>query len=604
MPVSTGGCASTRGPASTGGAPDRGSRPSEELQGRAPVLPLREVFARFWPYTKPFRTRLFLGLALGLALPVVEAVTIWMFKVLTDEVLVPKDLDAFWPIACVYVVITAVAGTLGFASSYLSSWLGQHFVLSLRTDLFGHLHSLSLDVLESRRIGDMLARLTGDVDAVEQLVVSGVTRSLGNILRVVLFTGALFWLRWELAVAALAVTPLFWVAARSFSRRIKTASREARHRSGLMSTVAEESLGNAPLVQAYQRQQTEVARYHRQGQHRLDAKLTGARLSAGFGPLVDALELAGVLLVVGIGTWQMSQGRLSLGGLLAFVAYLSQVYGPVRSLSRLTNTIYSASAGAERISELLTSTSSVPERPAAVELGRARGVVELDRVTFSYPGAPCPSLRDVSMTVHPGQVVALVGPSGAGKSTVAKLILRLYDTDAGAVRLDGHDVRELSVESLRGNIALLLQETLVFHGTIAENIGYGRQGASPQEVRRAARLADVDEFVQKLPHGYDTLIGERGRWLSGGQRQRVAIARALVRDASVLILDEPATGLDEETRARVAEPLGRLMAGRTTILIAHDPRTIAMADHVLTLDDGRCTVTAGESGVNEVAPAR
>ena len=602
--MSTDGCASTRGPASTSGAPDRGPRPSEELQSRAPVLPLCEVFARFWPYTKPFRTRLFLGLALGLALPVVEAVTIWMFKVLTDEVLVPKDLGAFWPIAGVYVVITAVAGTLGFASSYLSSWLGQHFVLSLRTDLFGHLHSLSLDVLERRRTGDMLARLTGDVDAVEQLVVSGVTRSLGNILRVVLFTGALFWLRWELALAALAVTPLFWVAARSFSRRIKTASREARHRSGLMSTVAEESLGNAPLVQAYQRQQTEVARYHRQSQHRLAAKLTGARLSAGFGPLVDALELAGVLLVVGIGTWQMSQGRLSLGGLLAFVAYLSQVYGPVRSLSRLTNTIYSASAGAERISELLTNTSSVPERRAAVELGRARGIVELDRVTFSYPGASHPSLRGMSMTAHPGEVVALVGPSGAGKSTVAKLILRLYDTAAGAVRLDGHDVRDLSVKSLRANIALLLQETLVFHGTIAENIGYGRQDASVQEVRRAARLADVDEFVQKLPAGYDTVIGERGRWLSGGQRQRVAIARALVRDAPVLILDEPATGLDEETHARVAEPLGRLMAGRTTILIAHDPHTIAMADRVLTLDGGLCTMAAGQFEADEVALTR
>lgn len=602
--MSTGGHASTRGPARTGGTPDRGSHPSEDLQERAPVLPLREVFTRFWPYTKPFRARLFLGLTIGLTLPMVEAVTIWMFKILTDEVLVPKDLSAFWPIAGVYIVITAVAGALGFANSYLSRWLGQHFVLSLRTDLFSHLHSLSLDVLERRRTGDMMARLTGDVDAVEQLVVSGVTRSLGNVLRVILFTAALFWLRWELAVAALAVTPLFWVAARSFSRRIKTASREARHRSGLMSTVAEESLGNAPLVQAYQRQQTEVARYHRQGQHRLSAKLTGARLSAGFGPLVDALELVGVLLVVGIGTWQMSQGRMSLGGLLAFVAYLSQVYGPVRSLSRLTNTVYSASAGAERISELLTSTSSVPERPAPLELGRACGVVEFDRVTFSYPGASCPSLRDVSMVVNPGEVVALVGPSGAGKTTVAKLILRLYDADVGAVRLDGHDVRDVSLESLRSNIALLLQETLVFHGTIAENIGYGRQGASRQEIRHAARLADVDEFVQKLSGGYDTMIGERGRWLSGGQRQRIAIARALVRDAPVLVLDEPATGLDEQTRARIAAPLNTLMAGRTIILIAHDPRTIAMADRVLTLDGGRSTVACTEAGTDETVLAR
>lgn len=572
-----------------GGAPDQGSRLSEEQEVKAPILPLREVFGRFWPYTAPFRGRLVLGLALGLALPVVEAVTIWMFKILTDQVLVPKDLDAFWPIAGAYVAITAAAGSLGFANSYLSSWLAQHFVLSLRTDLFAHLHHLSLDVLERRRTGDLLSRLTGDVDAVEQLVVSGVTRSLGNVLRVVLFTGALFWLRWELALVALSVTPLFWIAARSFSRRIKAASREARHRSGLMSTVAEESLGNAPLVQAYQRQQSEISRFQRHGEHRMAAKLAGARLNAAFGPLVDALELIGVLVVVGLGTWQMAQGRLTLGGLLAFVAYLSLVYGPVRSLSRLTNTIYSASAGAERISELLTSTTSVPERAGATDLGRAHGVVQLDHVSFTYPHAGHPALHDVCVTARPGDVVALVGPSGAGKSTVAKLILRMYDADSGAVRLDGHDVRGLTLGSLRGNIALLLQETLVFHGTISENIAYGRDGCSREEVRRAARLADVDAFAQHLPDGYDTVIGERGRWLSGGQRQRIAIARALVRDASVLILDEPATGLDEETRARVAEPLRRLMAGRTTIVIAHDPRTIAMADHVLTLDGGRLT---------------
>ncbi|WP_114905791.1 ABC transporter ATP-binding protein [Ornithinimicrobium murale] len=241
------------------------------------------------------------------------------------------------------------------------------------------------------------------------------------------------------------------------------------------------------------------------------AKLTGARLNAAFGPLVDAVELVGVLVVVGLGTWQMAQGRLTLGGLLAFVAYLSQVYGPVRSLSRLTNTIYSASAGAERISELLTSTTSVPEHADATDLGRAHGVVQLDHVSFTYPDATGPTLHDVCLTASPGEVLALVGPSGAGKSTVARLILRMYDPDAGAVRLDGHDVRALRLGALRGNIALLLQETLIFHGTVGENIAYGRNGASPEELRRATRLADVDGFAQRLADGYDTVIGERGR---------------------------------------------------------------------------------------------
>lgn len=579
-----------------GGAPTSAPRPSNASTPHsrhpgetalAPTLALREVFARFWPYTKPFRGRLLLGLGLGLLLPLIQAVTIWMFKVLVDRVLVPNDLGAFWWIAGIYLAITAVAGAASFVNSYLSRWLAQHFVLGLRTDVFAHLHSLSLDVLERRRLGDVLSRLTSDVNAVEQLVVSGVTRSLGNMLRIFLFTGLLFWLSWQLALVALAITPLFALIARSFSARIKTASRAARHHSGAMTAVAEESLSNAPLVHAYQRQDFEVAHFESEGRKRMDAKLAAARLGASFGPLVDALELVGVLSVIGLGTWQMASGDLTLGALFAFLAYLSQLLSPVRSMARMTNTIYSASAGAERISELLTSRTSVPENPDARNIGRARGVVELDHVGFGYPGAARPALHDISARVGPGEVLALAGPSGAGKTTITKLILRMYDATSGTVRIDGHDIRDLTVDSLRANIAVVLQETLIFHGTIADNIAYGRRDATTAQVLEAARAADVDEFVHRLPDGYDTVVGERGRWLSGGQRQRIAIARALIRDAPILILDEPATGLDEATGERVFAPLRRLMAGRTTIVIAHDPQTIKDADMVLALSQGR-----------------
>ncbi len=580
-----------------GGAPTSAARPSSDQPtadqtsrdqaSYAPTLALREVFARFWPYTKPFRGRLLLGLSLGLLLPLIQAATIWMFKILVDRVLVPKDLGAFWWIAGIYLGITAIAGAASFANSYLSRWLAQHFVLGLRTDVFAHLHSLSLDVLERRRLGDVLSRLTSDVNAVEQLVVSGVTRSLGNIVRIFLFTGLLFWLSWQLALVALAITPLFALIARSFSARIKTASRAARHHSGAMTAVAEESLSNAPLVHAYQRQDFEVARFESEGRKRMDAKLAAARLGAGFGPLVDALELVGVLSVIGLGTWQMASGELTLGALFAFIAYLAQLLSPVRSIARLTNTIYSASAGAERISELLTSRTSVPENLNARAIGRARGVVEFDQVGFSYPGAARPALRDISARVGPGEVLALAGPSGAGKTTITKLILRAYDATSGTVRIDGHDIRDLTVDSLRANIAVVLQETLIFHGTIGDNIAYGRRDATTAQVVEAARAADVDEFVHRLPDGYDTVVGERGRWLSGGQRQRIAIARALIRDAPILILDEPATGLDEATGERVFAPLRRLMAGRTTIVIAHDPHTIQNADMVLALSQGR-----------------
>ena len=554
-------------------------------------MSLRTVFSRFWPYTRPFRGRLLLGLALGLGIPLVQAMAIWMFKLLVDRVLVPHDLSAFWPIAGAYLAITVAAGALGFASSYLSRWLAQYFVLGLRTDLYRHLHSLSLDVLERSRLGDVLSRLTSDVTAVERLVVSGVTRTLGNVLRVLLFTGLLCWLQWQLALVALAVLPAFAWIARVFSRRIKEASRQATFRSGAMAAAAEEGLAHAPLVQAYQQQQLEVSHFHAEALQRLAARLRAARLSAGFGPLVEAMELVGVLMVVGLGTWQMSQDTITLGGLLAFLGFLSQLYSPVRSLSRLANTVYSASAGAERIVEIFDSRSTVPQKRAAVSLGRARGVVEFDDVSFRYPGSTQDALTQISLLVHPGEVVALAGHSGAGKSTMAKLVSRLYDPTEGAVRLDGHDLRDLTVDSVRSNVSLLLQETMLFHGTIFDNIAYGRPGAAADEVLRAAELADVSEFADQLPEGYGTVIGEQGRRLSGGQRQRIAIARALVRDTPVLILDEPSTGLDTGSQDRLAAPLRRVMAGRSTILIAHDQATLDSADRVIFLDHGSVIAT-------------
>lgn len=575
-----------------GGQPHRRLRLSRLLDvntdtSRTPRLGVREVFWRFWPYTRGFRGWLASGIALGLVLPAIQAASIWMFKVLVDQVLVPRDLGAFWWVGGIYLAITVAAGVGRFANSYLSRWLAQHFALNLRVDLFSHLHALSLDVLDRHRVGDLLYRLTSDVAAVRRLVVSAVTRTLGNGVRVVLFAGLLFWLSWPLALVALAVTPMFALAARSFATRLKTAARTARFHSGAMSAVAEESLGNAPLVHAYQRQDSEVDRFDAEAQQRMHAKLRAARLSAAFGPLVSSVEVIGVLAVFGIGTMQMASGRLSLGGLLAFVGYLSQLLGPVRSLARLTNTVYSASAGAERISEVLTATSSVPEPPDAAALPPVSGGVEFDQVGFTYPGAGAPALQEVTLSVQPGDVLALTGPSGSGKTTIARLLLRMYDPTTGVVRVDGHDIVGVSLDSLRANIAVVLQQTHLFHGTVGDNIAFGRPGASVEEVRRAAQAAHAESFIKDLSDGYDTALGERGRSLSGGQRQRIAIARAVVRDAPVLVLDEPTSGLDDVTRDRVLVSLRRLMAGRTTILITHDPHVAALADTEVRIEHGR-----------------
>jgi ATP-binding cassette subfamily B protein len=351
--------------------------------------------------------------------------------------------------------------------------------------------------------------------------------------------------------------------------------------------VAEESLSNAALVQAYGQKDKEVARFHRENEGAYHAEMASTRLKALYSPLIDMIELSGGLLVIGLGTWELSQGHLTLGGLLVFMTFLTQLYSPVRGLSRLVNRVYAASAAAERIIEMLDHKPSVVESPAAVELGRARGGLELDHVTFRYPDAERNAVSGVSLAIEPGEVLALVGPSGAGKSTLAKLLLRFYDPHFGRILLDSRDLRGLTLNSVRDNIALLLQETLVFDGTIYENIAYGRRDATREQVASAARAADAHDFIAALPDGYETQIGQKGRRLSGGQRQRIAIARAMIRDAPVLILDEPTSGVDAESGTRIMGPLRRLMGGRTTIVISHNLVTVRDADRIAVLEGGR-----------------
>jgi ATP-binding cassette subfamily B protein len=559
----------------------------EGLVAAAPPVAVREIFRRFWPYARRYRKWLAFSLIFIVIGPAIDTAMIWMFKVVVDEVLVPRNFDPFWWIALAYVGLTVLAGVVGFIDEYVSTWVGQRFLLDLRTRLFAHLQSLPLGFFERRRQGDLLARLTGDIGAIESLVLSGVADFLSYVFNVLFFTAALFYLQWDLALISLIVAPMFWITAKRFSQLIRRASRERRRRSGSLTAVAEESLGNVQVVQAYNRQDYEVRRYEREAVGSFRATMASMRLRALFTPIVSLIELGGALLVIGLGTYKLSKGELSLGGLLAFMTYLTRLYDPIRSLTKLTTTIYSASAGAERVIELLDEQPAVTDRADARDLGRARGVVTVDGVSYRYPDTDRDAVGDVSFTVAPGETLALVGGSGAGKSTLAKLLLRFHEPDAGEIAIDGRDVRGLTLHSLRENIAVLLQETLVFEGTVRENIAYGRPGASDEEIERAARAADAHEFIAALPGGYDTPIGERGRRLSGGQRQRIAIARAMVRDAPILILDEPTTGLDNESTQRVMAPMRRLMEGRTTIVISHNLMTVRGATEIVVLEQGR-----------------
>ncbi len=558
------------------------------LVEQAPAVAAAEVVRRFWPFARPYRRAIALGLLLLLVVPAIDAVEIYLFKLVVDDVLVPQDLAALLPLAAAYLGLALLGALASFGDDYVATWVGERFLLDLRARLYAHVQTLSPDQLGHRRVGDLIARLTGDVGAIERLLLSAIATGVSSIARILIFTTALFLLSWQLALAALVVAPLFYVISRRFARLVRHAAREKRRRSGSLSAVAEESLNAAPLTQSLNRQGAEVARLQHENRAIMDAELASARISGLFGPLVGLVELVGAMLVIAGGVLALSAGALTLGGLLVFVTYLAQLYAPLRALGALTNDVFAAAAGAERVLELLDERPWVADAAHARPLSApVRGEVALRGVTYTHPAGERPALHDVTLAARPGEVVALVGPSGAGKSTLARLLVRFADPQAGTVTIDGHDVRDVTLASLREHVGLLLQDTHLPDVPAGEAIAQGRSGATHEAVVAAARAAGVHEVVTALPEGYATRIGPGGSRLSGGQRRRLAIARAFVRDTPVLVLDEPTTGLDEAARDRLLAPLRALTRGRTTLLISHDPAVVAWADRVVELRAGR-----------------
>jgi subfamily B ATP-binding cassette protein MsbA len=558
----------------------------------APQVPFRALLRRFWPFARPYRGRIALGLLPLLAIPVVQAIEIWLFGVVVDEVLVPRDLAMLLPVALAYVGLALLGAALAFGDDVLATWVGERFLLDLRTHLLAHVQRLAPHTLDRRRLGDTLSRITSDVAAIEAFLLAGIASGISAVVRIVIFGGALFLIAWQLALLALVIAPPAFLAARHFARLSKRASREKRRRAGSLSAVTEEGLANIALVQSLNREDAELERYRHEAQRIMDAEMAVTRIRAVFAPVTDLIELLGAMAVLAGGVYLLSRSQLSLGELLVFVTFLGRLYSPMRELSRLSQTLFSAAAGAERVLELLEERPAVADRPDAHDLRRAVGAIDLEDVSYRYPGAPRDALHRVSLSVRPGETVAVVGPSGAGKSTLARLLVRFDDPSAGRVLLDGHDLRDLTLRSVREHVGVLAQETLLPDLTVEEVIAQGRAGATPAEVRAAAGAAGADGFIEALPDGYATRVGQRGRSLSGGQRQRLSIARALVRDSPVLVLDEPTTGLDAAAKEALREPLRRLAADRTTIVITHDPDVMAWADRVVEIADGRVLVQA------------
>lgn len=561
----------------------------DHLVAQATGMTVVEVVRRFWPRLRPLRWWLLLGLLLLLAAPAIATVEILLFSRLVDDVLVPADWRPLIWLAAAYLGLNVLSAVVSGADDYLGTWVSQRFLVGLRRDAFSHVLALPSHALDRRRLGDTLARLTSDIGSVERFMVGQLSAGLGALATLLFYVGALLWLQWELALASFVVVPLFWWVSKKFATLTRDISRERRRRGGSLSSLTEESLGNAALVQTYGREEQAVAAYHRQNRAIAHAELAGSRIRSVFLPLVDLAELIGILVVIGLGVWALATGRLTLGGLLAFLTLLTQCYRPIRDLSDLLPSLYSATAGVERVVELLDEPLA-GDRPGATDLVVTRGEVELRGVRVAYPAAddapaPRPVLDGLDLHLRAGEVVALVGASGSGKSTVARLLTRHLRPEAGTVVVDGQDLSDVTASSVRRAVTVVLQENLLPDATVHDAIAFARPGATRAEVVRAAHAADAHAFITRLPDGYDTRIGQRGRTLSGGQRQRLSLARALLHDGSVLVLDEPTTGLDADSSRRLLSAVLDGARDRTVLLLTHDPVALEHVDRVVRLPD-------------------
>ena len=511
-----------------------------------------------------------------------------------------QDQQALLALAVIALIIVAVAGAMAsYTEDYLTTKVGQQVMHDLRHDLYHHIQRLSLSQYDRQRTGDLISRITGDIEAIQDLVASAL---LGLVLDVLVLAGMIaimLSLNWRFTLIALAITPFLFLEVYSLTRRSKRATRAVRRKEGEVVAVAQESLSSLRLVQAFGREDYEEERLERETLESIRLALDARRLKARLSPIVDVLVAIGTCVVLWYGARLVLAGMLTAGALVVFVLYLGKMYKPMRDLSKLTDTVAKALVGAERIEEIAGIESQVRDLPGAREAPRFRGAITFDHVKFGFAGPP-PVLTDVSLEIPAGRFVALVGPSGGGKSTVLSLIARFYDPISGVVRIDGADVQSFTLRSLRRQISFVLQDTILFRAPIWQNIAYGKPEATQEEIVRAARLANAHDFILQTPHGYETLVGERGVSLSGGERQRLAIARAIIRDAPILLLDEVSTGLDAQAEELVFEALARLMGGRTTVVVAHRLATIRNADRIHVLDAG----TIVESGTHAELVAR
>ena len=505
----------------------------------------------------------------------------WIYSV------VGADRIAVLQFACLAVLAIAVLDAVSsYGEKYLTTSMGQWITYDLRRALYAHVQRLSLSFHDQKRTGDLITRVTDDVDAIQSFITQGLLGLFINLLTLLGMIGVMFYLNWKFTLVALSVAPVLFFIVYTYTRRIKKATRAVRKKEGEIISVVEEVLSSIRVVKAFAREDYEVKRLEEQGLEQVEIALKARALKAKLTPAVNIIVAVGTCLVLWFGGRLALGGSISSGSLVVFVWYLGKMYKPMQELSKLTDTYTKAAIGYERIQEVLATDREVKDLPGAKTAPRFKGNISFENVSFSY-SPDTQILRDVSFDIKAGQVAALVGPTGAGKTSIVSLIARFYDPERGTVTIDHTDIRRFKQKSVRQQISFVLQDTVLFHAPLWQNIAYGKPEAKRTEIIRAAELANAMEFIEKLPQGFDTMVGERGVTLSGGQRQRIAIARAVIRNTPILILDEPSSGLDAASEKLVFDALDQLMRGRTTIVIAHRLSTIRSADVIFVVSEGQ-----------------
>ena len=545
------------------------------------------TFLRILSYLRPYTATLIFGSVCLLGSVALELAPPLVWKVVVDDVIVRRQLAKLWPAILALTLMQGGSAVLSAVRSRLLESVGQRFVYDLRNTLYNKLSHQSLAYFNEARTGDLMSRASSDVDAVQEVVIRGTDSILANFLRLAGVAFIFCALNLKLGLATLLPILLVGVFLKLFNKRVKGVYKQAREKLGLVNAKLQDNLSGIRVIKAFAREDAEAELFERVNQRYLRENLDAIKLRATFFPFVRWIACFGNTITIGYGAWLILHGQFTVGGLVAYRGYGRYFFGPIDDLTQINDTVQRAVAAGNRIFAVLDAPVTVTDAPGALDLPPISGEIVFEDVSFCYREGTSPVLDRLSLRIEPGQTAALVGDSGAGKSTLFALASRFWDPDAGRVLVDGHDLRDVTQRSLRRQIASVQQETFLFGASVAENIRYARPDASDAEVEDAARAANAHGFIEDLPDGYQTLVGERGVKLSGGQRQRLSVARAFLADPRILLLDEATSAVEPDSERVIQDALARLMRGRTTILAAHRLSTVRNADVIFVLEGGR-----------------